>query len=103
VPPFVIFSVSKCARLNESTPVRQRRVTDLAFSGGRPFVVFGRVGVVVAELELKLVDLEDCEPFSTRHANWEVDDEILRMVDTVDQEPSSVAFGTFHLWQNSDA
>src|ERR1700730_3688683 len=36
------------SRLDDTTPVRQRRVTGLAFQGARSFPVFGRVGVLTS-------------------------------------------------------
>jgi hypothetical protein len=62
-----------------------------------------KVSKMAAELQLQLVDLEDCEPFSKRRAEWEVDETILDMVDRVNEEPEVVAFGTFHMWHESDA
>jgi hypothetical protein len=68
---------------------------------GRDF--YAKVDKAVAGLELKLTDLEDSEPFSRRSAKWEVNEEILRMVDTANEEPSNIVFGAFHKWEKSDA
>lgn len=53
------------------------------------------------ELELRLVDIEDAEPLSSRLSKWQVEDEIKDMAKTVERV-GSVAFGTFDTYRSAD-
>jgi hypothetical protein len=96
-----VAALEGCRRLGDS---KGASVNVVAWANSEPDFR-SRVRKVVAELDLKLLDLEDCEPFSKRQAQWEVDDVILQMVDTANEEHNrnNVVFGTFHLWKKADA
>jgi hypothetical protein len=61
-----------------------------------------RVDNAVTDLDLKLLELEDCEPFARRIKHYGVADEILQMVDTAQENRAATVFGTFHMWKKSD-
>jgi hypothetical protein len=62
-----------------------------------------KVETMATRLDLRLLGLEDVEPFSKRSVEKEVDDQIFQMADTARDNPADVVFGTFHLWNKTDA
>ena len=62
-----------------------------------------RVEEAAVSLDMQLLALEDAEPFSQRHAKWDVDELILQMVGTAQEHEKDIVFGTFHLWDKTDA
>jgi len=64
---------------------------------------YSKIERIVATLHMKLLSLEDAEPFSQRSSRWEVDDSILQMIDTATENQEDLVFGTFHFWHNADA
>ena len=62
-----------------------------------------RVDRALADIGLALVELEDCELFTERHARSEVGAALLTMENTLRTQPDDVVFGTFHKWTQTDA
>ncbi len=50
-----------------------------------------------------MLELEDREPLAKRLSHVEAGDETLQMEETARMNPEDVVFGTFHIWQKTDA
>jgi len=64
---------------------------------------FAKVNKAISELDLHLLELEDREPLAKRLSQIEAGDETLQMEETARMNPEDVVFGTFHIWQKTDA
>jgi len=64
---------------------------------------YSRTTKAISELDLQLLELEDREPLSKRLARTQAGDETLQMAETARMNPGDVVFGTFHIWEKTDA
>jgi hypothetical protein len=64
---------------------------------------YSKAKKAISELDLHLSELEDREPLVERLSRIEAGDETLQMAETVRMNPDSVVFGTFHIWEKTDA
>jgi hypothetical protein len=64
---------------------------------------YSRVAKAISELDLELLELEDREPLTKKMAHNQAGDETLQMAETARMNPTDVVFGTFHIWENTDA
>lgn len=64
---------------------------------------YSRVEEAISALGLKLGDLEDREPLATRLSRITTGEETLQMAKTAKENPDDVVFGTFHIWEQTDA
>ncbi len=55
----------------------------------------------ISELDLHLLELEEREPVAERLSR--AGDEMTQMAETARKNPEDVVFGTFHIWQKTDA
>ena len=62
-----------------------------------------KVHKAISELDLQMLELDDREPLAIRLSRIEAGDETLQMAETAKLNPRSVIFGTFHIWENTDA
>lgn len=64
---------------------------------------YSKAKKAISELDLKLLELEDREPLDERLSRIQAGDETLQMAETARMNPNDVVFGTFHIWQKTDA
>lgn len=57
----------------------------------------------IFELDLKLLELEDREPIANRLTRSGAGEETLLMAETAEASPNDAVFGTFQVWENTDA
>jgi hypothetical protein len=57
----------------------------------------------ISELDLQLLELEDREPLAERLSRIQAGDETEQMAETARMNPGDIVFGTFHIWQKTDA
>ena len=62
-----------------------------------------RIRTAISELDLELVELDDREPLARRISRNQAGDESVQMAETARINPNDVVFGTFHIWENTDA
>jgi hypothetical protein len=62
-----------------------------------------KVEKAISDLDLRLLELEDREPFSKRLSRIEAGAETLQIAETAKKNPGDAVFGTFHIWEQTDA
>jgi hypothetical protein len=62
-----------------------------------------KANLVLAELDLGIVDVENPEPVSTRRKKAILEDVIEEMITRAQDNPNAIIYGTFHTWDRDTA
>lgn len=94
-----VVSLPGCQRLGSG----KGAFVNIALWASSDFDFQTKAAEALGQLDLHLVELEDREPLAKRLSSREGTEEVLRMAEIADRNRTNAVFGTFHIWERSDA
>jgi hypothetical protein len=64
---------------------------------------YSRASRAISALDLEMLELEDREPMAKRLSRKGASEETLQIAETAGKHPEQIVFGTFHVWEKTDA